>query len=231
MKNHSGVRTSLLACAVLTSILLGSPTWAQTGSTPPAAVAGAAPDNAAVHDELRRVRDEMLDAWKRRDIDALLTHVDPNIVVTWQNGDVNRGPDAIRSFYSAMLLGPDSILSNMDTKLTVDDLSVLHGQDTAIAFGSTHDDMTFRRSVGAGALLGAGKTLALTSRWTATLVRKGGEWKLAAYHVSANVFSNPIQDLAVKAAGRFGALGGLVIGAAVVWLIGWVRRRSRTQMA
>jgi ketosteroid isomerase-like protein len=231
MKTHSGVRTLLVACAVLTSMLLSSPASAQTGSTPPTAVAGAPSDNAAVHNELRQLRDEMLDAWKRRDIDALLSHVDPNIVVTWQNGDVSRGPDAIRKFYSEMLLGPDSILSNMDTKLTVDDLSVLHGPDTAIAFGSTHDDMTFRRSVGAGALLGAGKTLGLTSRWTATLVRKGGEWKVAAYHVSANVFSNPIQDLAVKAAGRVGAIGGFVVGAIVVLLVGWVRRRSRTQTA
>ena len=231
MKNYSVVRTSLLACATLTSMVLGSAAWAQTGSVPPSAVSAVPPENAAVHDELRHVRDQMLDAWKRHDIDALLSHVDPNVVVTWQNGDVSRGPDGIRKFYNEMLVGPDSILSNMDSNLTVDDLSVLHGPDTAIAFGSTHDDMTFRRSVGAGAIIGAGKTLSLTSRWSATLVRKDGEWKLASYHVSANVFSNPIQDLAVKAAGRFGAIGGFVVGALLVLLIGWLRRRNRPQAA
>ena len=205
---------------------LGSHAWAQTQPTAPAAAAGAASDTAAVHDELRRLRDEMLDAWKRHDIDALLSHVDPNVVVTWQNGEVNRGPEAIRKFYTEMLLGPDSVLSNIDSKLTVDDLSVLHGPDTAIAFGSTHDDMTFRHPV--GALIGAGKTLPLNSRWTATLVRKDGVWKLASYHVSANVFSNPVLDLAVKAAERVAAIIGFVIGAIVALLAAWALRRRAT---
>ena len=64
------------------------------------------------------------------------------------------------------------------------------------------------------------------------MVRKAGEWKLASYHVSGNVFSNPVQDLEVKAAGRIGAIVGFVIGGMIVLLIGWaIRRRTTTRAA
>jgi ketosteroid isomerase-like protein len=225
---------SAAAGAVLILMTVCSNAWAQPdSSTPTPAAATVAPsDTAAVHDELRRMRDEMLAAWDRRDIDRVLAHVDPNVVVTWQNGEVSRGPDAIRRFYKEMFEGEGSILSNLKSTLTVDDLSILHGPDTAIAFGSIHDEFTFKRPLASTAAIGAGNTLALTSRWTATVVRKAGEWKLASYHVSANVFSNPVQDLAVKAASRVGGIVGFVIGAVIVWLIGWaIRRRATTRAA
>jgi ketosteroid isomerase-like protein len=221
------------AAGVLILMALSCSAGAQPDSNAPtpAAATVTPSDTAAVHNELRRLRDEMLAAWERRDIDGVLAHVDPNIVVTWQNGEVSRGPDGIRRFYQEMLGGEGSILSDLKSTLTVDDLSILEGPDTAIAFGSIHDQFTFKRALSTAAI-GAGKTLSLTSRWTATVVKKAGEWKLASYHVSANVFSNPVQDLEVKAASRVGGIIGFVIGAIIVLLIGWaIRRRATTRAA
>jgi ketosteroid isomerase-like protein len=217
--------------AALVLLALCGGAWGQPAPPPPAAATAPSADTAAVHEELRRLRDEMLAAWQRRDIDGVLAHVDPAIVVTWQNGEVNRGPDAIRHFYKEMLEGDGSILSNLVSTLKVDDLSILHGPDTAIAFGSIHDEFTFKRALASTAAIGAGNTLALDSRWTATLVRKAGEWKLASYHVSANVFSNPVQALAVKASGRLGAIVGFLIGVVAAVLIAWTRRRRATPAA
>jgi ketosteroid isomerase-like protein len=207
--------------------MLSTVGWCQTPATT-AAPAAAPVTVAETHQELRRVRDEMLDAWKRRDIDALLAHVDPNVVVTWQNGTVSRGPDAIRAFYKTMLGGDASVLASINSTLTVDDLSVLQGPDTAIAFGNIHDDMTFKRP-----LFFAGPTsLSLSSRWTATLVRKAGEWKLASYQAGVNPFSNPVLEMATRAAGRIGAVVGFIIGVLVALLIGWaVRRRKALPVA
>ena len=238
MKTDSSSRNPAISGAALVLLILCASASGQAGpNTPPAAATATSPatassaDTAAVHTELRRLRDEMLAAWQRRDIDALLSHVDPNVVVTWQNGEVNRGPDAIRRFYNEMLSGEASILSNLVSTLEVDDLSVLHGPDTAIAFGSIHDNFTFKRPLASTAAIGAGNTLALTSRWTATLVRKAGEWKLASYHVSANVFSNPVQDLAVKASGRLGGIVGFLIGVIVALLAARMLRRRATPAA
>jgi ketosteroid isomerase-like protein len=239
MNTHFPSCKSAIWGAALVLLVLCTSASGQAGpaTAPPAAATVASPataasdDTTAVHAELRRLRDEMLAAWQRRDIDALLSHVDPNVVVTWQNGEVNRGPDAIRRFYTEMLTGEGSILSNLVSKLEVDDLSILHGPDTAIAFGSIHDDFTFKRPLASTAAIGAGNTLALTSRWTATLVRKAGEWKLASYHVSANVFSNPVQDLAVRASGRLGGIIGFLIGVIVALLVARMLRRRATPAA
>src|SRR5580704_4040197 len=193
MKIESRTCKSAVPGVALVLLAITCSAWGQTdpGMPTPVTATVASPETAAVHDELRKVRDDMIAAWQRRDIEGMLAHVDPNIVVTWQNGEVSRGPDAIRSFYKQMLEGEGSILSNLVSTLKVDDLSILHGPDTAIAFGSIHDDFTFKRGLASTAAIGAGNSLSLTSRWTATLVRKAGQWKLASYHVSANVFSNP----------------------------------------
>ena len=228
-------RNAMLASAVIAGALLGSPVnaadaeqGADVHATP--APASEAVDVQAIHNELRAVRDAMLDAWKRRDIDALLSHVDPDVVVTWQNGSVNRGPEAIRKFYNEMLVGKGSVLSNIESTLAVDDLSVLHGTDTAIAFGTVHDDLSFKKSATA-TFIGAGSNIGLDSRWTATLVRKAGEWKLASYHVSANLFSNPVLALGTKAAGRVAGLGGFAIGAVLALLVGWLLWRRKPKAA
>ena len=229
------VRKAVLACAVIVGSILASPvnaTDAEPGAdvhVAPAPTAEAV-DVGAIHNQLRAVRDAILDAWKRRDIDAVLSHVDSDVVVTWQNGTVSRGPEAIRKFYNEMLVGEGSVLSGVESTFAVDDLSVLHGLDTAIAFGTIHDDVSFKRSASA-AFIGAGSKIGLDSRWTATLVRKGEEWKLASYHVSANIFSNPVLALGTKAAGRVAGLGGFAIGAVLALLVGWLVWRRKPKAA
>jgi ketosteroid isomerase-like protein len=187
-------------------------------------------EKAAVHDQLRAFRDSIMEEWNKRDIDAVLAHLDPDVVVTWQNGEVNRGPAAVRKFYSEMLEGDGRVISNIVSKLTVDNLSTLYGDDTAIAVGSIHDDISFAKSVAATSI-GAGNTLGVDSRWTATLVRKAGEWKLASYHVSANLFSNPVTDLEIKAAGRMAGIIGFAIGVVVALLLAWALRGRKRAVA
>jgi ketosteroid isomerase-like protein len=167
-----------------------------------------------------------MEAWQRRDLDAMLAHADPEIVVTWQNGEVSRGPAAIKQFYQTMFEDNGGLIADMKSEIKVDDLAILHGADTAIAFGSIHDVMTFKKSL-TTTFIGAGDSLALDSRWSATLLRKNGTWKLASYHVSANVFSNPVMTLAVKSTQRVAGLGGLVVGILVVLIGMFVRRMMR----
>jgi ketosteroid isomerase-like protein len=228
-------RNAVLACAVIAGSILASSVNA-AGAEPAADVhvtpapATEAVDVEVIHNQLRAVRDAILEAWKRRDIDAVLSHVDPDVVVTWQNGTVSRGPEAIRKFYDEMLVGEGSVLSGVESTFAVDDLSVLHGMDTAIAFGTIHDDVSFKRSATA-AFIGAGSKIGLDSRWTATLVRKAGDWKLASYHVSANIFSNPVLALGTKAAGRVAGIGGFAIGVVLALLVGWLVWRRKPKAA
>ena len=57
-----------------------------------------------------------------------------------------------------------------------------------------------------------GRELPLNSRFTATIVKRGDIWHVAAFHVSVNAFSNPIMTLAIKKTAMLSGIVGAVIG-------------------
>src|SRR5438552_462324 len=67
-----------------------------------------------IHEELREVKKAMTEAFKNKDLDALLKHVHKDVVVTWQNGEVSRGHKGLREYYDRMLTGEKSVLANVD---------------------------------------------------------------------------------------------------------------------
>jgi hypothetical protein len=56
-----------------------------------------------------------------------------------------------------------------------------------------------------------GKEFGAKSRWTATLVKHEGRWKLAAYHLSMNVMDNALLD---------GAKGAVWVSGVVALAVG-----------
>jgi len=223
---------SLMLCLIAASPVALAQDAATTAPAAPAvapaeATAPAPADAvAATHDALRKVRDEIIAAWDKRDVDALLSHVAPNVVVTWQNGEVSRGHAGVRKFYEEVMGTDNKLIADMKSTFKVDELSILYGDSTAIAFGSIHDDITFQRAVARAPFMGSG-TMSLDSRWTATLVKLDGDWKIAAYHVSMDAFANPILDKALAVGKRLAMVAGaiaLVIGLLLGWLTG--RRRA-----
>jgi hypothetical protein len=62
------------------------------------------------------------------------------------------------------------------------------------------------------------------TRWTGTLVKKDGKWKVASFHASANAFDNPILWIALKKVGMWVGIGAAVLGLVIGFLIG--RRRA-----
>ena len=178
----------------------------------------AAPENPA-HDELRTLRAGLFDAYEKRDIEQMLEYVHQDAVITWQNGDVNRGRQGLREFYKKMMEGDDRVVECVTSKLTVDDLSIIHGGDTAVAFGTIDDEYR----------LSDGTDFNLTSRWTATVVKEGDRWVVASFHVSANVFDNPILDMAKSYliyVGIIAGLVGLLLGVVAVKLVAKLRKPS-----
>ena len=91
------------------------------------------------HDELRALRDGMLDAIKKGDIERELSYLHPNVVVTWQNAEVSRGRDGVRAYLNRMLNGPSKVVSDYGLDLNVDELTILYGGDAGISFGTTRE--------------------------------------------------------------------------------------------
>jgi ketosteroid isomerase-like protein len=183
--------------ALILTLTLAPAAWAQ-------------PEDPA-HAELRALRTEVLDAITTGDIDRVLTSLHPDVVITWQNGEVNRGRDGVKAFFERM---GRQAFSGYQVPPTPDDLTVLYvGGQAGVSFG---------RSVGQFNLLGA--SWEFENRWTATVVKQDGKWLLTSYHVSWNALDNALLTAAKRAVyyvSPVAFLAGLALGVVVM------RRRRR----
>jgi uncharacterized protein (TIGR02246 family) len=171
------------------------------------------------HDELRALMKEILAAYNQGDLDKLISYMDDDVVVTWQNGKVNKGPKAVKAYYEEMTKGPNRVVEKSSINPVPDELSILSNDGkAAFAWGTSKDHYK----------LTDGTEFDQDTRWSATAVKKDGNWKVASVHISANIFDNSILSLAIKKTAIWvGALaggGGLLLGL----LLGVVffRRRS-----
>jgi ketosteroid isomerase-like protein len=171
-----------------------------------------------IHDELRALKRDAETALNKRDLDGLLRFAESRAVATWQDAQVSRGHDGVRTYYEKMLGGDDSIVRDVSTEIVVDELAHLYGGDTAVSSGDMVQHFQLRD----------GMKFDLNSRWTATLVLADNQWRIAGFHVSANLFDNPVLSMAVRKTMLWSAaiagLIGLVVGLLV--MIFW-RPRSK----
>lgn len=168
-----------------------------------------------VHDELRKLKQQAEEAFNKRDMDGLLKYVEPNVVATWQDATVARGHDGVRAYYEKMMNGGQSVVRDVQSTITVDELSHLYGDNAAVSSGDIAQRFELRD----------GRTFSLTSRWTATLVKDDESWRIATFHVSASVFDNPILGTAVRQAAYWtGGIAGIA-GVAIGLGIARIRRR------
>ncbi len=161
------------------------------------------------HAELRTLRTEIIDAIVKGDIDTVIQHVHPDVVVTWQNSEVCRGRQGLKDFFEKT--GKESF-KGYKVPPTPDELTILHEGNTGISFGETSAQYRL-----------LGMEYEIKSRWTATLVKVDGKWLLAAYHISMNVLDNPLLNGAKNA--LYPAVGlALVIGLAIGLIVGKRRK-------
>ena len=156
-----------------------------------------------------------MDSFNQGDIDRLLTFLDTNAVVTWQNGEVCEGTNAVKAYYDRMMKGDHPVV----VKVTSDP-KVLgrHIQgDWCVSWGDLNDHFT----------LSDGRDLSLNSHFTATIAKRGDHWMVAAFHVSVNAFDNPITVLAVKKVSLIAGIAGLIAGSLLTAIVVRLRRGSK----
>lgn len=162
------------------------------------------------------LRTELVDSFNKGDLDRLLSHLDPDVVVTWQNAEVCRGPAAVKAYYDKMMRGPNPVVAKLSANPVVDDRHI-YG-DWAVSWGNLHDQYELKD----------GSAFKFDSRFTATIARRGAVWKVTSFHASVSAFDNPVVMIAAKKgaiwAGIIAGVVGLIIGAAAVMLI--KRRRK-----
>ena len=156
---------------------------------------------------IKQMRDAMLDAFNRRDIDTVLTYVDPDAVITWQNAEVTRGHEQIKNYYMRMLAAPDSVVVSASAAPVIEGRKI--AGDKTLSWGAMHDVFKMRD----------GSELNLNSRFSAVLTNGEKGWKLAALHLSVNAFDNAMTTKAVRTLAAVAALGGLLAGTLFGWFL------------
>ncbi len=169
------------------------------------------------HIELRALKDAIVAGITSGDIDAIVDGLHPDCVVTWQNGEVCRGREAVREFYENMAAQPKKTFQGYKVPPTSDEPTIFYSDATA--------GVVFGHNVGRFFLMG--KEIEMPNRWTATVVKTDDRWQVASYHVSMNVLDNPMLS-GVKTGGLIGAGIALLGGGGLGWFIG---RRSRREGA
>jgi ketosteroid isomerase-like protein len=194
----------VVACALL---VLGSLQAQEPKATP-------AKEDPA-HEDLRALRKGLTEAVNHQDLDALLSHLDKDVVVTWQNGEVSVKPEGVRAYYDRMMKGPNRIVESVSVDPTVDELTHLYG-DTGVAYGSSKDHFK----------LTDGKDFDMLTRWSATLVKKDGKWLVANFHASTNMFDNPLLYIAIRRTAYW--VGGIavLVGLALGFILARLLRKS-----
>lgn len=167
-----------------------------------------------VHNELRELKRELTEAVNKNDINAVMARLDKDVVITWENGTVSRGPDQVKEFLEKMTKGDKPVFKTFKTEPEVKELTLLYADKTVgVAFGHSKDQR----------VLADGTELSTTTHWSATLVKKDGKWLIASFHGSGNVFDNPVLNMAVKRTATWVGIGagagGLLLGAGLMWFI------------
>jgi ketosteroid isomerase-like protein len=164
-----------------------------------------------------QLREGLVDSFNRGDVDGLLTYLDTNAIVTWQNGEVCEGTAAVRAYYDRMMKGDKPIVKKITAEPKVLGRHVQGDGNWAISWGNLNDHFE----------LTDGRKMDMNSRFTATIARRGDRWLVSAFHVSVNAFENPVMMLAVKKVALGAGIGGLLVGLVGGLLLARMLRRPQ----
>lgn len=210
-----------LRCLAL-SLLLLSPSAAQVApvATGPAAPTSAAPTGAggapatgrdeAPLEEIAAVRNGILEAMNKGDLDGVMRFLHPEIVVTWANAEVSHGPAGVRAYYDKMMTGSNRIVASLKINPTIEGRK-MYGPNTLISYGSLGDEYK----------LTDGSDFTMNARFSSLMVKEDGRWLIKGFHSSGNLFDNPVMWIAVK---RTAMWVGIIAGAAGA-LVGFILAR------
>lgn len=205
-------RHAFAVCAA--TLAVAAPIYAQQAET--AASVG------ATHEALRVLKQEAEDAFNAMgrsgelsDLERLLDLVHDDIVLAAMNGRIARGKDGIIEYFMASMTGPGRTVQSVEHTFDVAELTTLYGDDTGVAYGTTH---------GAYELTN-GLSFEVDANWTATMVNENGRWLLASFQFAPSIFDNPILDRTLSSMYWGIGIAG-VVGLVVGFLVG---RRSRVR--
>jgi len=178
----------------------------------------AAGDNReADHVALRALRDKAAQAINNQDIKLLASCFAKDFAFTAVNQTVLTNETQMQEFFERMFRSNQALVTSLKTEPKADILTRFIDTNTGVCYGSSKDIYTMK----------SGKVVEMNVRWSATVVKENGEWKVAIAHVGTDFLNNPVLDGVeqfTRTVGLGAGVGGLLVGLA----IGRVLWRAKT---
>lgn len=175
-----------------------------------AARADAAGDNReADHTALRALRTKAVEAINSQDSRALAACCTKEFAFTAIDQTLVTNEAQFNALFDRMFRAKDAPIASLKTEPEAEILTRFIDANTGICYGTTKDTYTMKD----------GRIVVMNARWTATVTKEDGEWKVAAAHVGTDFLNNPVLTLAVSFWKKL-ALGAGVISLVVGILLG-----------
>lgn len=163
----------------------------------------------ADHAALRALRDKVVQGIDKQDIKLLASCFAKEFAFTAVNQTVVTNEAQMQEFFDRMFHAKDAIVTSMITEPVADILTRFVDANTGICYGSSKDAYTMK----------TGKVVEMSVRWSATVVKENGEWKVAIAHIGTDFLNNPVLD-GVEKFTKVVGLGAAVVGLLVGLLAG-----------
>ncbi|MEP6732306.1 MAG: nuclear transport factor 2 family protein [bacterium] len=185
------------------------------------ALAALPAEERATHQELIALRIGMQNAFnkmgasgKAEDMQALLEYVHPDMILTAMNGQSVRGKEGLMDYFNRMMVKEGHTVASLHHDFSADHLSILLRPDVATNRGTSRGSYVFTD----------GSQFTIDTRWTATMVKDQGRWKLAAFQFGPSIFENPVVDAYKAWIYKAAAIAGVVALLLGVFIGRWTRR-------
>lgn len=180
--------------------------------------AQAANDNReADHVALRSLKDKVVSAIEGQDTKALADCFTKDFALTTVTQNVLTNPAQIQEFFDRMFRGNDARIISLKTEPKAEIPTRFLSDDVGICYGTSRDTYKMK----------SGEVVEMDVRWTATVAKENGDWKVSTAHFGTDFMRNPVLDKVMsywKKLVFVGCTAGILSGVMMGWLLG---RRGR----
>lgn len=156
------------------------------------------------HDKLRALKAKVVDAFNKRDGQAIAACFTRDFAITTIDQTTLTSAADIEKHFNTMFKSPAAIVVDMKVSPDPEILTSFIDADNGYCYGKNHETYTLKN----------GTVVPMDSRWTATVHRENGAWKIATIHAGVNFLDNPVlvrSEARVKTTAAIGFAAGVVL--------------------
>ena len=173
----------------------------------------------ADHVALRALKDKVVAAIDGQDMKALATCFAKDFAFTTVTQNVLTNESQMQEFFDRMFHGNDALITSLKTEPKAEIPTRFLSDNVGICYGTSKDTYTMK----------SGAVVEMNIRWSATVLKENGEWKVATAHFGTDFLNNPVLDGMMafwKKVIFIACPSGIVVGGVIGWLLGRCGRKN-----